>query len=988
MRIKTWKDWTKLILFTVAAVCLLTVGVNQSVWYIEALETIPVSSVTLSQGAQVLAVTKQITIEATVLPENASRKALKWESSNPAVASVSSGKVTAKNPGTAVISATAADGSGATASRTIQVTPIVTHVSILKDGEEVNGQQLPMGTNASFGESITLTSTNTPDTSYQRVNWSCSNPEVLDMEVSGQDCILNVTGVNGTATITAVAADGSSKWGSVVINAITMVEDMQIEGDDYIGGGKNKFYTTVASPENATDKSVKWEVVDPDTGEKSENATITNGKLVAGKVSETTVVQIRALCQDGSGFVATKDVTITPSVTSIKILKDGEVVSNKKIHTNTHDMDDGFRLEAVCDPEESRQEVVWSTDNSAVATVDEDGNVTTHGKKGSAQITATATDGSGKFVSTTVVATAYVSEIEITGNGQVAGGRWLYLDAEVLPEDVSSKQMDWTWYVEGDPDVDPNLVYLAQDPTDSTKCIAKTREVRHTIEVTVVATARDRSGISAEKTFQINPVADSVEIHAYLPDENGVPVDTNVTKQKLGIDINPNFDNLDLTRQLEALVESDEASQEVVWSTSNDEVAGVDENGLVTARGIRGTAKITAKVNDGTSRSAAVYINCANMMHELTILGPLETTENVQDEISIGIGKVLQLTTAYAPSNATSKGVVWSVDQEAYASVSEDGRVSASKNLIRERTVTVTATAKDGSGVFATKRIHIVPAVTSVSIYHGSERVNGTKIGVDTVNDNEEIQLSAALLPETSYHGVIWKSSNTRVATVDENGLVTTQGQKGTARITATSVDGSGKSGSVTIRVYTFVQSISVTGITSVAAGKSTQLTAAVLPTDAATKGIDWVSADTEKAIVSTTGKVTARKLTERTTVDILAKAKDESGVVQRTTITIYPAATAVSMRMGGNEVGGTSVTYALSQMPEGTTIQLSASVLPETAMREVTWQSTNRKVATVDENGLVTFMGVKGTTRIKAIAADGTKKKVSFAISVVLNAP
>ena len=86
--------------------------------------SVPVTGVTLSQNQASLYYNRTpntLTLTATVAPDNATNKAVTWTSSNPSVATVKNGVVTAVAPGTAVITATAADGSGASASCTVTV---------------------------------------------------------------------------------------------------------------------------------------------------------------------------------------------------------------------------------------------------------------------------------------------------------------------------------------------------------------------------------------------------------------------------------------------------------------------------------------------------------------------------------------------------------------------------------------------------------------------------------------------------------------------------------------------------------------------------------------------------------------------------------------------------------------------------------------------------------------------------------------------------
>ena len=86
-------------------------------------EIVPVSQITLNKAEASISVGNSETLTATVAPENAANKALKWASSNEDVATVApDGTVTAVKVGTATITATAADGSGKSATCTVTVT--------------------------------------------------------------------------------------------------------------------------------------------------------------------------------------------------------------------------------------------------------------------------------------------------------------------------------------------------------------------------------------------------------------------------------------------------------------------------------------------------------------------------------------------------------------------------------------------------------------------------------------------------------------------------------------------------------------------------------------------------------------------------------------------------------------------------------------------------------------------------------------------------
>ena len=132
-------------------------------------------------------------LSATVDPSDAT---LSWSSSNTSVAAVSStGWVNAVGNGSAIITASATDGSGKKATCTVTVTTLVTGVSLNKSTLTLNE-----------GASETLTVTISPSTaSNKSVTWSSTNTSTATVDQNGK-----VTAVSkGTATVTATANDGS-----------------------------------------------------------------------------------------------------------------------------------------------------------------------------------------------------------------------------------------------------------------------------------------------------------------------------------------------------------------------------------------------------------------------------------------------------------------------------------------------------------------------------------------------------------------------------------------------------------------------------------------------------------------------------------------------------------------------------------------------------------------------------------------------------------
>ena len=155
---------------------------------------------------------------------------------------------------------------------------------------------------------------------------------------------------------------------------------------------------------------------------------------------------------------------------------------------------------------------------------------------------------------------------------------------------------------------------------------------------------------------------------------------------------------------------------------------------------------------------------------------------------TLKVGATTQLTATVAPSNASNQTVLWKSSNDSVATVSSSGLVTAKA----AGTATITATARDGSGRKATATITVNEVkVTGITVSPTSK----------TMNIDATAQLTATVSPSNATNkAVTWSSSNTAVASVSSGGLVTAKAV-GTATITATAKDGSGKTATSTIKV-------------------------------------------------------------------------------------------------------------------------------------------------------------------------------------------
>ncbi|MGN1118193.1 MAG: Ig domain-containing protein, partial [Acutalibacteraceae bacterium] len=225
----------------------------------------------------------------------------------------------------------------------------------------------------------------------------------------------------------------------------------------------------------------------------------------------------------------------------------------------------------------------------------------------------------------------------------------------------------------------------------------------------------------------------------------------------------------------------------------------------------------------------------------------------------------------------------------------------------------------------------------------------------------ETYKLNATVSPtEAEDKTVVWTSSNESVATVSSKGTVT--GKKaGKAVITCTTKD-TGKSASCTVivnkRVAVKGLALNVTSKT-IYKGSTYQLKATFTPSNASNKKITWSSTDTNVAVVSTSGKVTAVK---NGTAYIYAVTQDGN----------YTAVCKVNVK---THATGVKLNVSSKTLYIGNTYTLKATVTPSTATnKNVTWKSSNKSVATVSSKGVVT--GKKaGTATITCTTEDGSYK-------------
>lgn len=157
------------------------------------------------------------------------------------------------------------------------------------------------------------------------------------------------------------------------------------------------------------------------------------------------------------------------------------------------------------------------------------------------------------------------------------------------------------------------------------------------------------------------------------------------------------------------------------------------------------------------------------------------------------------------------------------------------------------------------------------------------------IASGKKLKLTAIMLPATATNKkLLWKSSNPKVATVTQTGVVTLKKKSGgkKAVITAAAADGSGAKASWKVTsMKGIVKKVKLTGNKPVKAGKSVKLKAKIKATKKANKKLLWTSSNTKYATVNAKGVVKTKKAGKRKKVKITAMATDGSG--KKATVTI-----------------------------------------------------------------------------------------------------
>ncbi len=407
---------------------------------------------------------------------------------------------------------------------------------------------------------------------------------------------------------------------------------------------------------------------------------------------------------------------------------------------------------------------------------------------------------------------------------------------------------------------------------------------------------------------------------------------------------------------------------ELTFTSSQPRIATVDETGLVTGVS-KGTVTITAVLKNGHTWKATIQLTIARRATSITVD---ESKLNVVSEedplVATALGDSvmgLPVLVLRAGINTNISATVYPTDatNRKYELLSSDGaivRVNGVRLDAKKPGVcTVTIRSVQDPEVCRVYRVLVVKQVTKVTLVMAP----GSYPSV-----GEQVLMSAAITPsDATIQAVSWSSSNTKVATVDENGWITCLA-KGSTTIKATALDGSGRYATFKVTVKQLPESISLSETAfTLKTGNYKTLKATVLPASTSDKSVVWSSSNTAVAKVSG-GKVTA---VAPGTAVITCASRDFPPVYAQATVTVIRMVTKVDF-----------VQHDVS-VDVGGTLALSWEIQPEDAtIRDVLISTNKPDVVSVTQDGRVTGLK-RGECYVYVTAQDGSNKKGSVKVTV-----
>ena len=281
--------------------------------------------------------------------------------------------------------------------------------------------------------------------------------------------------------------------------------------------------------------------------------------------------------------------------------------------------------------------------------------------------------------------------------------------------------------------LDANEVFIWESSNESIAIVNAFGEVtvKNVGEVIITATTTDGSNITAVCNINVKQVKPVDEIKL----EQSSYVVTINEDVKIIAEVSP----------LDATYKS------IQWKSSDTEIATISKDGIAHGNKV-GVCSITAKTTDGTN----IFTSCKLevMPVFITDLKIISSSDNLIE------GSSMQLISQYEPANATITKILWEVSDSTIAKIDGTGLLTA----ITAGDVLVTATATDGSTVFAEKLIEVLPIVSSNITAETNQSSGMIDLKWSALNYVKEIKDYNVYVSEDNAPYVLWMPNTTKTS--------------------------------------------------------------------------------------------------------------------------------------------------------------------------------------------------------------------------------
>lgn len=644
------------------------------------------------------------------------------------------------------------------------------------------------------------------------------------------------------------------------------------------------------------------------------------GKVLAQNKTGSTIIRVF----DDTGKKL-KDITI--NVVEEGMLKPNLIKITPEDRVDLYKDKESIKISAKVFPEKADQEVTWSVDNTDIVSLtnNEDGSVTLKGKtRGETWLNAISKTSNNirSRILVSVALPATVLKFQ-KASAQVAVGANLEIGLTTVEDD------------------NLKLLYQpAEANKDSVKWTIEDNDIAEFVNVKDKKTLDNGvpiiKGLKQGNTKLIatsgNGLSTFINISVFKP------ITEFSIQEKKSLHVKEQF-KLDVSKK------PDDSIENIIFTSSNNDILTVSEDGTVTGVA-EGRASVYAVRSNGDRKECVV--NVVNPVSQIEILDkPIELA--IDGKYTIGKAKdAADATNGYKLTPKSNDQPLWSSSDPNVAAVEVSGDNVTIKGVGAGK-AEITATTL--SGKTASISVTVVNTITELKF---TEETKNVAVGTQAA-------LSLNRTPVDSSETIVYKSSNEKIATVDDNGIVTGI-EKGEVTITATSNVSKKSAG---IKVIVTVPATKIQAVTNYASekkiylvkGNTYRLRYKILPEESTDK-VTFTSNKKKIAPISEDGTITAKKKGNATIT-----IKTESGKTAK-----------VKVYVVNKEKNAKKIKIKTASIKVGKTVKLKYTVTAATTTNSVGYSVDKPEIASIDEFGYITGLK-KGKVKVTITMSNGKAK-------------